>query len=199
MPASPRFEFHPATADRWADVVKLFGPKGACAGCWCQWPRLPAAEYRRGSGTPNKRRLERLVRADARPGLIAYAEGEPAGWCALAPRTEYPRLETSKVMAPVDDQPVWSVVCFFVLKEWRGKGLSVRMLKEAARYAASNGARILEGYPTAARSRQSAAFVWTGLASAFESAGFKEVARRSPSRPIMRRTLRRPTKAARRG
>lgn len=197
--AKPRFEFHPATADRWADVVKVFGPRGACAGCWCMWPRLPSAEYRRGSGAPNRRRLERLVRGGEPPGLLAYADGEPVGWCALAPRSDYPRLETSRVMAPVDDRPVWSVVCFFVLKEWRGRGLSVRLLREAARYAASRGARILEGYPTAARSRQSAAFVWTGLASAFEAAGFREVARRSPSRPIMRRTLRRPAGTARRG
>ena len=97
---------------------------------------------------------------------------------------------TSKVMAPVDDRPVWSVVCFFVTKEWRGRGVTVRLLRAAARYAAAHGATLLEGYPIAAKSRQSAAFVWTGLASAFEAAGFEEVARRSPTRPIFRRALR---------
>lgn len=190
MPVTPRLEFHPATPDRWRDIVKLFGPRGVCAGCWCMWPRLTSAEFRRGAGAPNRRALQRLVRAGRRPGLLAYAAGEPVGWCALAPRTEYRRLETSRVMAPVDDRPVWSVVCFFVNREWRGRGLTVKLLGEAARYAAAQGARLLEGYPTDPRSRQSAAFVWTGLASAFETAGFREVARRSPTRPIMRRALR---------
>jgi GNAT superfamily N-acetyltransferase len=85
---------------------------------------------------------------------------------------------------------VWSVVCFFVTKAWRGRGVTVRLLEAAARYAAQHGATMLEGYPVAAKSRQSAAFVWTGLASAFASAGFEEVARRSPTRPVMRRALR---------
>jgi molybdopterin synthase catalytic subunit len=93
-------------------------------------------------------------------------------------------------MAPVDDRPVWSVVCFFVTREWRGRGVTVRLLEAAARHAAAHGATLLEGYPIAAKSRQSAAFVWTGLASAFEVAGFEEVARRSATRPVMRRALR---------
>jgi GNAT superfamily N-acetyltransferase len=189
MPRS--IEFQPATPERWSDLAKLFGPRGACAGCWCMWPRLTSSEFRRGIGDGNRRALQRLVRKAARPGILAYAAGEPIGWCALAPRSEYRRLETSRVMAPVDDRPVWSVVCFFVTRQWRGRGLTVRLLREAARYAASRGARILEGYPTdPKRGRPAAAFVWTGLSSAFERAGFREVARRSPSRPIMRRTLR---------
>lgn len=185
-----KIDIHPATAGRWADLATLFGQRGACAGCWCMWPRLQAAEFKRGAGDSNRRALQRLVRADGRPGLLAYAGDEPVGWIALAPRADYPRLEKSRVLAPVDDQPVWSVTCFFIRRDWRGQGLATRLLEAAVEFAAADGARILEGYPTDASKRAADAFVWTGIASTFERAGFFEVARRSASRPIMRKTLR---------
>jgi GNAT superfamily N-acetyltransferase len=202
MPTTTKLEIHPATPARWPDIVTLFGPRGACAGCWCMWPRLEAAAFRRGSGDGNRRALQRLVRSRSEPGLIAYAAGEPVAWVALAPRSDYPRLERSRVLAAVDDRPVWSVVCFFVRRDWRGRGLTTELLRGAARYAAAHGARWLEGYPTDVPKRTGDAFVWTGLASSFERAGFHEVARRSKSRPIMRRTLRptgTPRGSARRG
>ena len=112
---------------------------------------------------------------------------------AASPRLEIRPAtpERSRLLAPVDDSPVWSIVCFFVRRDWRGRGLTVRLLREAARLAAQGGARILEGYPTDSRKRSADAFVWTGVAKTFERAGFHEVARRSASRPIMRRALRR--------
>src|SRR6185295_20292373 len=118
-----KVEFQPATAERWSDLERLFGPRGACAGCWCMHPRLPGAEFRRGVGDPNRRALAKLVRAGQEPGILAYAGGEAVGWCAVAPRSKYVRLENSRVLAPVDDAPVWSVVCFFVTRPWRGRGL----------------------------------------------------------------------------
>jgi GNAT superfamily N-acetyltransferase len=183
-------EFHPATPDRWRDLEKLFGPRGACAGCWCMWARLPRAQFHAGMGAANRRALRRVVGSGEPPGILAYVDGEPAGWCGLGPRADFRRLETSKVMAPVDDRPAWSVVCFFVARPHRRKGLSVRLLREAVRHAAARGATIVEGYPTEAHAKASDAFVWTGLASAFERAGFREVARRSRTRPIMRRVIR---------
>jgi GNAT superfamily N-acetyltransferase len=188
--ARASIEFHPATPGRWRDVEKLFGPRGACAGCWCMWPRLTSAEFRAGKGAGNKRALHRVVESGESPGILAYVDGEPAGWCGVGPRSAYRRLETSKILAPVDDRPAWSVVCFFVARPHRGRGLSVRLLREAAKHAAARGATVIEGYPTDARSRTSDTFVWTGLASAFQRAGFREVARRSRTRPIMRRVLR---------
>ena len=110
----------PATPSRWRDVERLFGARGACAGCWCMWPRLPGAEFARGRGTGNKRALRWLVSGGACPGIIAYRGGQPVGWCAVAPREQYGRLERSRVMARVDERPVWSVVCFFVAREARG-------------------------------------------------------------------------------
>jgi molybdopterin converting factor subunit 1 len=197
--AEPRLAVAPATAERWPDLERLFGPRGACAGCWCQWARLEAAEFRAGSGAPNKRRLQRLVKQGPPPGLIGYLGGEPVAWCALAPRASYRRLERSRTLAPVDDRPVWSVVCFFVARPHRKRGLTVRLLREAARHARAHGARILEGYPVEPNGKTPDAFAWWGLAEAFRAAGFREVARRSSTRPIMRKTLRASASANGRG
>jgi GNAT superfamily N-acetyltransferase len=190
-PAADGVVFQPATPARWDDLAQLFGPRGACAGCWCMWPRLTSREYSAGLGDRNRRRLRAIVAADQRPGILAYAAGEPVGWCAVAPRAEYVRLSTSRVMAPVDDREVWSVPCLFVARGWRGRGLPARLLAAAVQFAGSRGARIVEGYPIDTRGKRTgAAFLWHGPVSSFVQAGFREVARRSPTRPIMRRSVR---------
>jgi len=190
---------HPVTPGRWGDLVRLFGPRGACAGCWCQWARKTSAEFRRDAGDANRRSLRRLVASGIPVGLLAYLEGVPVGWCAVAPRSELKRLSTSRVLAPVDEKPVWSAPCFFVTKEARGRGLTVALLRGAARYAAARGAGVLEGYPLdPGDKRTPGAFAWWGLASAVANAGFREVERRSPTRPIVRRNLR-PARKPRRG
>jgi molybdopterin converting factor subunit 1 len=180
----------PLTPRRWPDLEHLFGPRGACAGCWCMWPRLRGPEFRGGAGAGNKRRLRRLVREGPPPGLIGYVDSEPVAWCALAPRQAYARIEHSRTLIPVDDKPVWSVVCFFVARPYRGRGLTVRMLREAIRYARRKGARILEGYPVDPTSEKTAdSFAWWGLAGAFQAAGFTEVRRCSRTRSIVRKLL----------
>jgi GNAT superfamily N-acetyltransferase len=148
--------------------------------------RLTRAEYERRKGASNKRAFRRIVESGTPPGVLAYRDGRPVGWCAIAPRESYPTLERSRVLKRVDQQPVWSVVCFFVAREARGRGVSVKLLKNAVAFATARGARIVEGYPVEPATRWPAAFAWTGLASAFRRAGFKEVARRSATRPIMR-------------
>jgi GNAT superfamily N-acetyltransferase len=182
-------EIEPATADRWADIVALFGRRGACGGCWCMYWRRSAAEYERGKGQGNRDALRRLVAGGATPGLLAYAGGAPVGWCAVGPRETYPRLERARVLKRIDDRPVWSVVCLFVAKDCRRRGVSVALLEAAAAFAASRGARMLEGYPVEPRGAMPDAFAWTGTAAAFRAAGFREAARGSPTRPIMRRAL----------
>lgn len=158
------------------------------------WPRVSAAESRALGPEGRKKRFRGLIARDAVPGLIAYAGETPAAWIAIAPRAQYRRLEGSRVLAPVDEQAVWSVPCFFVGREHRGKGVTVALLKAACRWAASQGARIVEGYPNdpqASKSpRMPAAFAWMGIVSSYAAAGFTEVARRSPLRPIMRRRVR---------
>ncbi len=188
---SGEFRCVPVTASRWRDLATLFGEKGACAGCWCMWPRLSRPEFKASGPAGRRRKLQKAVREGPPPGLLGYVDGEPAAWCALGPRETYSRITTSRTLQPVDRQPVWSVVCFFVGRPYRKSGLSTRMLREAARYARSRGARLLEGYPVEPGSRTPDAFVWTGLASMFRKAGFTEVARPSRTRPIMRKAVRR--------
>lgn len=179
--------FHPATQDRWDDFEKLFGQRGACGGCWCMWWRLARKEYDRQKGAGNKKAMKNIIQSGDIPGIIAYHKNEPVAWCSLAPRDKYPVLDRSRVLKRVDDLPVWSIVCFYIAREYRHKGLSVRLLKEAKKYGKSQGAKILEGYPTEPRKDSMPdAFAWTGISSAFIKAGFKEVVRRSETRPIMR-------------
>jgi len=151
------------------------------------WFRLPRKDFDAKKGAGNRRAMKRIVDASREPGLIAYVGDEPAGWCSVAPRDEYRHLETSRILAPVDDEEVWSVVCFFVDRKYRRKGVALALLRAAVEFAAERGARIVEGYPVEPKKKMvSDTFVYHGLASTFRAAGFTEVARRSETRPIMR-------------
>ena len=190
-PRETDHRFHPLTKERWPDFEKLFGKRGACGGCWCMWWRLTRSEFERGKGEPNRRAMKRLVESGEVPGLLAYRGDEPVGWCSVAPREAYSSLLRSRILRPVDDRAVWSAVCFFVAGQHRRQGLTVELLQAACSHARKHGAGIVEGYPIEPRRGKLAdAFAWVGLASAFERAGFVEVLRRSPTRPIMRRALR---------
>ena len=182
------FETHPLTAERWSDLETLFGPRGACAGCWCMYWRLGHAEFSSLSGDGNRFALRQIVETGAVPGLLAYADGKPVGWVSVEPRRAFLRLSRSRILKPVDDQPVWSIVCFFIAKSSRKQGLSVHLLNEAVRYAAGQGAKIVEGYPVDLQNVEKFpdAFAFIGTLSAFRQAGFKEVLRRSEKRPVMR-------------
>ncbi|MCH7986885.1 MAG: GNAT family N-acetyltransferase [Acidobacteria bacterium] len=182
-----KLEFHPVTPKRWRDLEKLFGERGACGGCWCMCWRLKRSQFEKQKGAGNKKALKKMVAAGEVPGLLAYAGREPVGWCSVAPREAFPVLENSRILKRVDDQPVWSASCFFVARPYRRQGLSVKLLRAAVAYAKKKGARMVEGYPVEPkRSPMPDVFAWTGLADAFRRAGFKEVLRRSPTRPIMR-------------
>lgn len=131
--------------------------------------------------------MKKLVEAGEVPGLLAYADDQPVGWCAVAPREAYPVLENSRTLRRVDDKPVWSVVCFFVARRFRGKGVARELLRAAVDYGKRKGAKIVEGYPVEPKKeRMPDVFAWTGFASVFRKIGFVEVARRSPTRPMMR-------------
>jgi GNAT superfamily N-acetyltransferase len=182
--------FRPLTEKNWPDLEVLFGPRGASGGCWCMWWRLQRWEYDQKKGDSNRLSLRNIVASGSPTGILTYADAQPVGWCAIAPRPDYSALARSRVLMPVDDRLVWSVTCFYIAREWRRRALTVQLLNAAVAFARKNGAAIVEGYPHDPQSGNMAdAFAWTGLVSAFRKAGFEEVARRSPTRPIMRLTV----------
>jgi GNAT superfamily N-acetyltransferase len=185
-PMSTTFDVQPVTPERWPDLVELFD-RAIVRTCFCMYYRKAGDT---GAGADNQRAMKKLVDGGTVPGLIGYLDGKPVAWVSLGPREGYGRLQRSPVMKPVDERPVWSIVCFFVRREARGRGLSRRMLQAAVDYARSQGARLLEAYPVDKPERSHPDFMFFGAKSMYDRAGFKEVARRRPTRPVVRRRLR---------
>lgn len=152
--------------------------------------RLSSSEYEKQKGEGNRVAFQEIVLSGVEPGVLAYRDGAVIGWCAVSPRSEFPRLDRSRVLKPVDESPVWSIVCLFVAKAHRSRGVSASLIDAAVKFAASKGAKIVEGYPVEPKKdRMPDVFAFTGIASSFLAAGFHEVARRSETRPIMRRIV----------
>jgi ribosomal protein S18 acetylase RimI-like enzyme len=186
----------PLTPSRWPDLEALFAAKGCsmARGCWCM-------AYRYSGKVPgpagvsvaecNRRGLRALAEAGKPPpGLIAYRGKEPVGWVSLGPREQFARLARSPVMRPVDDQPVWSIICFVVPPAHRHQGVAHALLAGAVAFAAQRGARLLEAYPIDKAERGDDAWMWFGAKSMYDRAGFTEVARRKPQRPVVRLAVR---------
>jgi GNAT superfamily N-acetyltransferase len=188
---SIELSFKPLTVDHWDDFVSLFGERGACGGCWCMLWRLSRKQFESQKGEANKLAMKAIVDSGEVPGILAYHRGKSVGWCAIAPRSIYSALSRSRILKPVDDRPCWSVACLFVDRSHRKKGVSIGLLRAATEYAKAQGAELVEGYPVEPKSEKDIppVFAWTGVPKAFIRAGFKEVARRSPTRPIMRLEL----------
>jgi GNAT superfamily N-acetyltransferase len=182
------FEVLSLTPDRWNDLARLFGPEGAFKGCWCMWWRQTESEHFAGRSGRNRQRLRRLSAEDPPPGLIAYLDGRPVGWCSIGPRDSYPRLQRSGSLKPIDDRSVWSIVCFYVEPGHRQRGVASELLQAALEHARSYEATAVEAYPVDGKPRLVEDH--TGFVPMFTRAGFKEVARRAKRRPIMRRELR---------
>jgi ribosomal protein S18 acetylase RimI-like enzyme len=187
----------PVTPKRWTDLEAVFGAKGCSIArcCWCM-------AYRRSGARPclrpgmsrsqaNRAELKALVDAGKSPGLIAYEGKAPVGWVSVGPREEYARLKRSPVMKPVDDQPVWSVICFVVPSAYRGRGVAHALLGGAIAYAGKHGAALIEAYPVDKPGRSKDDAMWFGAKSMYDRAGFEEVARRKPMRPVVRLKMRR--------
>ncbi len=182
----------PLTPARWPDVEEVFNARGCSVarGCWCMAYRLSGSRAPLPRGMTrtqaNRAALKALVDAGHPPGLIGYRGKVPVGWVSIGPREEYAKLKRSPVMKPVDEQPVWSIVCFVVPSEYRGQGIARALLKGAVAYARGQGARLVEAYPVDKSARSSDDAMWFGAKSMYDKAGFKEVARRKPQRPIVR-------------
>lgn len=174
----------------WASFTQVMGEKGGCGGCWCMLWRLSSKDMEAGQGAANRAAMKAIFEAGAAPGLVAWQDDKAVGWVQVAPRAAFPRMANSRILQPVDDLPVWSVSCFFVDKSVRRQGLSVALLTAAGVFAKSKGAVVLEGYPIdTPKPKYPPVYAWTGFFGAYQAAGFTEVARRSPTRPIMRKAL----------
>ncbi len=197
-------DVRPVTADRWADLVALFGERGASSGCWCMWFRVSPKEWTRNAGAGNRAAMQQIVADNQVPGLLAYRHGRPVGWISVAPREQFERIASA---AEASGERVWSVVCFYIDAAERGRGVGSALLAAAVEHARAAGAAVLEAYPIE-RDRPSNADAYTGLRSMFERAGFREAGRfdrwraapfvgtsdekrliRPPGRPVMRLEL----------
>lgn len=201
----PSLTVHPLTEDRWPDFVRLFAPRlrsgrpersrtggdGVGGGCWCMgWRLASRQQYLTQKGDGNKRAMLALVRSGCVPGLLAYDGDDPIGWCSVGPREDFPALQRSKSRAPLDDQEVWSITCVYIARSHRRRHLSSQLIEAATAFVRSHGGRIVEGYPVPPKKGvASTNYAFSGFEAAFEAAGFSECARRSSTRPIVRRYL----------
>jgi GNAT superfamily N-acetyltransferase len=177
----------PLSPETWDDFVTLFGERGASGGCWCMWWRQSKKEYESNKGGRNKQTMKELVESGETPGLLAYCDGVPCGWCAVSQREELLRLEKSRVLKRIDDQPVWSIVCFYIDRKYRGRGLGAKLVLGAIEFVKSKGGKIIEAYPSVIKSgRTTSSDIYTGLPQIFLQAGFKKVSQPSQTKLIMR-------------
>lgn len=179
----------PVSPDDWPLIVKLFGDKGACGGCWCMWWRVPKGgkSWEEAKGRKNRDRLRRLVKAGDVHAVIALRGDEPVGWCSFGPRQSFPRLQTVRALKRSGPETTWSIVCFYIPSRWRGRGVATRLLLAATARAFALGAREIEGYPVEPRgqtAKMPAAFAWTGVPAIFRAAGYREIPRPAMSRPM---------------
>ena len=188
---------HPVTSDRWGELAALFGPSGASSHCWCTWWRQTSAEFSHGvevGGAGNRSLMHEIVEAGSEPGLLAYRDGEAVGWISVAPRPQYARILRSRRIGPAPeeatDERIWSLVCFWIPRQERGKGVANDLLKAAVDHARAHGATTLEAYPVdTASGRQPAANLFTGTLAMFKRAGFHEVGRPRGAQLVVRRDL----------
>jgi len=183
---------HPLTPKRWPDLEALFNAKGCSVarGCWCMYYRRSGSRGPLPAGTTraqaNRAELKALLASGEPPGLIGYRGKVPVGWVSLGPRDDYAKLQRSPVMKAVDERPVWAVVCFVVPSRYRGQGVARALLDGAIAYARKRGVALLEAYPVDKPARSDDDSMWFGAKSMYDAAGFEEVARRKPTRPIVR-------------
>lgn len=188
----------PLTPARWPDLEAVFNARGCSVarGCWCMYYRVSGKGALTRPGETQRARskdaLKHLAANDPPPGLVGYRGKTPVGWISMGPREDYAKLEKSPVMKPVDDQPVWAIVCFVVPSEYRNQGVARELLAGAMEYAKKRGVRLLEAYPVDKAAAPDSESSWFGSKAMFDEAGFEEVARRKPARPVVRLKLIKP-------
>ncbi|MEH0108198.1 GNAT family N-acetyltransferase [Tersicoccus sp. MR15.9] len=186
---------YPVTPDRFEDFADIVNPSRRARACWCVSPRLRAADVRELGGGDRETAMRALC-AQHPPGVVTYRDGEPVGWCNLGPRAAIPRLAASTLIHPVDDVPVWSIVCLVVRSRHRRQGVTAQLIDGAIAWARSEGAPAVEAYPVEPPDghRMDNARLFVGTRSMFDRAGFDVVGITDAQanglpRLIMRKTL----------
>ena len=197
--ASTALRIRPLRRNDFPVIERLFGPRGACGGCWCMvWRReFGGKRWRASLGEPNRREFERMISEGEVHGILAFDGSEPVGWCSIGPRGDFPGLERSRVLQTAWTPKTWSVTCFFIPAKQRGRGVGTAMLEVAVELARKRGATELEGYPQkmlASGDPLPGPFAWTGVPALFERCGFKRI-NPGEGRPIYVRTLAAPALA----
>ena len=163
-------ETHPLTPARWNDLVTVFGPQGAYSGCWCMYWRIGRKAFAANGNSGNRDALCRIVTNGTVPGVLYYVDSVPIAWCSVAPRDDYPSLGRSPLLRAVDDRDVWSIVCFYVVRAYRHRGIFAELVRQAVCYARSQGAVAVEAYPDL--SAQSSAAAFMGIDSCIANSAF---------------------------
>jgi GNAT superfamily N-acetyltransferase len=167
------FEVRPATPDRVDDFVAVANPNRRATHCWCLSHRLTAPEIAELGGGSREEAFRALCARANPPGVIGYDDGEPVGWCSIGPRAENTRLTRSRLITPIDDLPVWSIVCVVVRGGRRRRGYTTPLIEGAVAHAAAHGAPAVESYPVDAGSgRIDLTMAFVGTRAMFEKAGF---------------------------
>ncbi len=187
---SSTWQCHPLTPERWPDFERLFGPRGAYGGCWCMWWRTTRAVFEGRQGEGNRQAMEAIVTGGEAPGILLYSDGEPVGWCSVAPRENFASLGRSRVLKPIDDKPVWSIVCFYVAKGYRNQGVLHRLIDGAVEWDRENGGTMVGADPSVPKGgRMPPVSSFMGAPEAFLRSGFVEAKRASAAKMIMRKDL----------
>ncbi|GAT73602.1 GCN5-related N-acetyltransferase [Microbacterium sp. HM58-2] len=180
-----------ATIARWDDVQHALTGGGDGASCQCIWPVLSNKDWNATTTPQRKEMLREEIQAGPPPGIIAYVDGEAAGWIRIGPRTRQARVPRTRIIAasstePFDDESVWAVTCFVVRREHRGTGLNTELLRAAVEYARESGARLIEGYPVDTRGEQKRSNdLFHGTLGTFLAAGFEEKTEMKPGRALV--------------
>jgi len=184
--------FEELRPDLWHAVERLFGPNGACGGCWCMWWRAETRNWNEVKGAPAKKMFKNLIQKSKAHGMLAFAGEEPVGWCSFGPRQDFPGLERVRAYKRSDISDVWSINCFFIHRKWRGKGLVRGLLKAAIEAIRKRGVKIVEAYPATTTKdgrKLTGSLAWTGPIKIFEEQGFKTIQSTNPLKPLVRLEL----------
>jgi GNAT superfamily N-acetyltransferase len=181
--------FNPVTPGYWRHFETLFGQNGADGGCWCMWWRLPEKQFEEQTGEVNKAAMKQLIESGEVPGILAFSNKKPIAWCSVGPRELFPALHRYWELDNALDKKTWSIVCFFVEEKFRHRGLMKALIQRAIDYALSQGAEIIEGYPTEPKNELTGFGGFTGIASVYKSFGFIENGRNSRNEILMRYLL----------